>query len=165
MLTVQEMEDIAADACGKVGLDFCIPIKLNGRLRRTYGQLCYKKNCPTLVPDRLEMSKIFVENAADDDVRQVLLHEVAHFVATVETGKRHGHDSYFKDACHRIGCTNDTATANFDKGVPKEKLYKYTVTCEKCGASNYYYRAGNVVKHPYLYNCQCGGKLIVKKNY
>lgn len=48
---------------------------------------------------RIELSRHFVENNTDDEVRDTILHEIAHALA----GPDHGHDEVWRAKCREIG--------------------------------------------------------------
>lgn len=50
-------------------------------------------------PGRIELSAHFVERNGDDEVRDTILHEVAHALV----GPGHGHDAVWRAMCVRVG--------------------------------------------------------------
>ena len=104
--------------------------KFTGTLGRVTLEFNYDEN--RYYPTKVEFNKTFIENAPDNEIHDVILHEAAHFIVTARTGEDHKHDKLFKKVCLEIGGTNNTAstTAPIDSIV--SKVYKYTVVCPNC---------------------------------
>ena len=74
---------------------------------------------------RITLSKTLTELNEWDDVKDTLLHEIAHALA----GEGHGHDWLWKDKCELIGARPERCYPNYIKRPPK----KYKGICPKCG--------------------------------
>jgi predicted SprT family Zn-dependent metalloprotease len=164
---LQEIEQYLNELAANIGLTFNTPVKINGRLTKTLGRV---RSNPTpfgmYEPECVEFSKRFLETSTDESVRQVIMHEFAHWAVLIETGEVHGHDTVFKAMCRKIGCQADRPQAKIERIVSEDKVFKYIVKCEDCGSEMYYDRAGKVVKHPDWYECgKCGGSLKVIQNW
>ena len=122
------------EVCEKAGCPVTVPVKLNGRLTRTLGRVHQRRDNGKTEwhPYLVEFSKQMIETATDNTIRDVLLHEAAHYIAVVRTGEAHGHDAYFKAICAEIGTTNDTTHTKVESTVAQEELYKYTIYCPTC---------------------------------
>ena len=170
MMTKKEIEKKCEEFFNKAGIQFKgtgISVEINGRLRTTLGRCCYVKTMGVTNPVRLEFSKQLLETTVQRDIDGVIAHECAHAIAALETGVSQGHNNYFKTVCARIGYADyDTAKTKVERTVADTELFKYFVTCEKCGqVVGKYHRAGKVVQHPDWYGCRCGGKLVVTQNF
>lgn len=169
MHTVETLTKMCEDACAELGYTLDVPVKINGRLSTTLGMVRYQWDDyfeQTVKPSSIEFSKNFIETSTDKSIKDVVLHEVAHYLVAIQTGHRHGHDKVFKAMCARLGTKSDGATTKVERLVPERKLYKYTIICEGCGYHNFHSRRCNVVNHPDWYMCPvCGGSLVVTQNY
>lgn len=123
------------EVCKKANVEFNIPVRLNGRLTRTLGRVHQEYNNGVWEPVSVEFSKQLLETASDKSIRDVLLHETAHVIATIRTGESCGHNSYFKAVCAEIGTTNDTTTTKVERTVASKELYKYEIFCPTCNES------------------------------
>ncbi len=72
------------------------PLKVSGHMRRTLGSFY-----PTLSEIRLNARLLHL--GSDDEIRLVLLHEVAHAIAHHRSPKAPAHGLLFKDVCREIG--------------------------------------------------------------
>ena len=167
-MTTQEIYNECVKVFASVNLEFNnIEIKINGRLTKTLGRCNYKKQDTKLIPVCLEFSRLLVEKGDNKLIEDVIKHECAHAIATIETGASQKHNNYFKSVCARIGTTNDTPSTTAKYNAEDTEIYKYTVICEKCKkVVGRYHRAGNVIKMPSHYGCNyCGGSLKVIQNF
>jgi SprT-like protein len=82
-------------------LELNIPIYINGRLTRLLGRFVYNRYDRT--ETRIELSKDLVDNFKDEDVLDVLKHELTHW-ALYKLGKPHndGH-TVFENELVRVG--------------------------------------------------------------
>ena len=129
-MTLTEIKDMIANICDKQGVDLIVPVELNGRLTKTLGRVVflkdYKGKC---TPVKIEFSKRLVETGSEKDLKEVILHETAHYIVTMVTKEDHGHDKVFKAMCAEIGTSNDTPHTTLEKPMVK----KYEVKCQDCG--------------------------------
>ena len=160
--TIQEIENYMQELATSIDLIFNTPVKINGRLTRTLGRvIAVPAAFDSYEPEKIEFSRQFLETSTDESVRQVIMHEFAHWAVLVETGQPHGHDAVFKAMCRRIGCQADRPQTKVERTVSNDKLFKYIVKCKDCDNEMHYNRAGKVVKHPDLYECgKCGGSSL-----
>ena len=167
MMTEKDLTEMCKEICAKVNHEFTIPVKINKRLTRTLGRVTWIRTNGQVRSTLMEISYQLLATATDDSIQAVVAHECAHYLVTEETRESHGHDAVFKAMCARIGCTNDgTVCHELCRKAPETDVYKYFVTCKKCGKIvGKYHRAGNLVQHPDWYSCKCGGKLTVTQNW
>ena len=167
-MTTQEIYNECVKIFSSVDLEFNnIEIKINGRLTKTLGRCCYEVQGSKLTPIRLEFSRLVIEKGDSKLIEDVIKHECAHAIATIETGEKQSHNMYFKSVCARIGTTNDTPSTVAKYNAGDAEIYKYIINCEKCKkVVGKYHRAGNVVKMTPYYRCSnCGGSLKVTQNF
>ena len=164
--TETELKTMCETIAKDNGAELICPVKINGRLTRTLGRVVYEGSVDNVTPKVIEFSKRFVETATPESIQEVVKHEMCHYLVSLVTKKRHGHDVLFKMMCNRVGASlNESCAKEIKYMVPIAKTYKYTITCSSCGAENYYSKAGKVVKNADHYQCACGGKLIVTQNW
>ncbi len=64
-------------AAEEFGLFFDLPIKLNSRLKRTLGRIVYKKDKGKVVPLRMELSPVLLDDSKL--LKKTILHELSHW--------------------------------------------------------------------------------------
>lgn len=128
--TLEKIKEEFSAACESVGVKLQHPISLNGRLSNTLGRVKYRVGVydGEARPDCIEFSTKFVTNGADEDIHRVILHEAAHYIVTVQTKRKHGHDKVFKAMCARLGTDNDCAQTDLQLPIMK----KYMIMCPTC---------------------------------
>ena len=168
MWTVEKLTAECQKLSDKFNDKFDISVSINGRLTTTLGRCRSKRvNGEETLPFEIQFSKQFLESSPDTDIIAVIQHEWAHYYATKSTKEPHGHDSYFKDICARIGCQNDQRQF---KGIApsEEKKFKYEVYCGDCGKLvATYTRMCPTLRNIRSCHCGlCGGKaLYYKQNW
>ena len=103
-----------------------VPITLNSRLSTTLGRVIFKGG----VSIAIEFSSSFAEHQPEELIRQVILHELAHYVASIRKGVMVGHDAYFRQVCAELGCVEDRSRTKTAIIQPKAK---YEILCGGCG--------------------------------
>ena len=73
----------------------------------------------------ISMSRLFCLKAPTDEVRDTILHEIAHALV----GPNHNHDSIWKATARSIGCTGNRCH-DIDFAPPR-----YIISCPRCGWS------------------------------
>ena len=149
------------EVCRKAGTPCDVPIRLNGRLTRTLGRVFHKCDITSGVwySTHVEFSKQLLETASDKSIRDVILHECAHFIVTARTGESHGHDAAFKKVCAEIGTTNDGTVTRVERTVSEDSLYKYNVYCPTCNKTiGGYSRMCRTLKEIDMCRCKSCGK-------
>lgn len=143
--------------CAKAGVSAHTDcIKINNRFTSTHGRVTseWKADVMGYVPTKVEFSKQMLDHATDESIKQVILHEAAHYIVSMRTHADHGHDSYFKAVCKEIGCSlsKSTGELEYDKSVP-EPTYKYLVVCPNCGVIGRYQRKCRTIES--ISRCFC----------
>lgn len=177
--TLGDVKEMINEVEKNTGIELShLEVAYNGRLRTSYAR-CITRNTwlnNQLIkaePYKLEFGK-YILNATDkEELRQTVLHELAHAIADKRHNANCGHDARFKAVCREIGCTDDKATAKKDSVESAEKRYKYVVTCNICGEKSYYSRKNDFIKallnnEDYI-PCVCGkchlDKFTIKQNW
>lgn len=155
------------EICDKANVELIVPISANGRLTVSYGRVVIAVNSCSgkCYPEKVEFSKTFLENGDEDFIYEVILHEAAHYIATMRTKKDQNHNAYFKSVCAEIGA-NGASSATSEEAKRANMKYKYEIICPNCKTIYTYARAGSVVKYPESATCPCGHTgLEVKQNW
>ena len=150
--TIDRITNEFHKACASQKVLCDTPIKLNGRLSTTLGQVKWHNNGKGGgTPTAVEFSKKFVETSTDEDVRQVILHEASHYIVMKERPcEDHGHDEVFRATCARIGCRKDRSTSSV------EMTNKYNLYCACCGKKVFGSdRMCKRIREPWNYQSRC----------
>ena len=169
--TVEIITALCVEYCAKCGVEFNAPVSINPALTRALGRCFIRATARTgWRPYKMEFSQTMLKIGTDECIKNVIMHECAHYVATYITRENHGHDAIFKAYCAQIGTTNDgTQFFNFETkpNVKMDAIWRYTMYCEKCG-DFLGGRARNSKTlqniHQYHSNC-CHAPVILKKNW
>ena len=100
-------------------------------------------------PGRIELSVHFVERNSAEEIRETILHEIAHALA----GHGHHHDDFWKSICVRIGAKPercyDAAAVDMPKG-------RWRAACPGCKAEHHRHKRPRSLTG---YHCRsCGPK-------
>jgi predicted SprT family Zn-dependent metalloprotease len=91
---------------------------------------------------KISFSRNFVQNSSEQDIRDTILHEIAHALV----GPKHGHDKVWKEMATKLGCSaNRCHTLEFSdyKWIrfcanhcweQKTHRRKLNLICKKCGS-------------------------------
>lgn len=165
--TTDIIKELCVEYCGKCGVEFQSPVVINNCLTRTLGRCIYTKNGSVINPMTIEISRQLLETSADESIKDIIMHECAHYVVAALTHEIHGHDAVFKKYCAIIGTTNDTIYADPKRTTSYDNIYKYTIYCSKCGKFvGGRSRASKVIKMPenFYTNC-CNAELKISQNW
>lgn len=130
-------EDIRA-ILDRVGEEFglsCshVEIIISSRMEKTMGSFVFLEKGGKVLPREFRFStRLLCGEFPEEMVRNVLIHEYAHFYANVTTNVNNGHNAFFKSVCTRLEIPTDTLfKGNKSMVFPKKK--GYVLTCTKCG--------------------------------
>ncbi len=70
----------------------------------------------------ISLARLYCLVASDEEIRDTILHEIAHALA----GPEHNHDQHWKSVAHSIGCTGERCHSA-DFAPPR-----YIVSCRRC---------------------------------
>lgn len=96
-MTYTEIETYLRDLFILNGYD---PFKIEFYYTKEYAG-CFNPNTKTIT-----ISMFAVEKLTDDQLKDVLLHEFAHFFAYKEFGENN-HEYYWQECCKLLGCSTD----------------------------------------------------------
>lgn len=174
-----DVKDMINEVEKNTGIELShLEVAYNGRLTRSLAR-CLTRNTwknNQLVkaePFKLEFGKDILNASDKEELRQTVLHELAHAIANKRYNANCGHDSRFKEVCREIGCVDDKATVKKESLESVEKRYKYVVTCSTCGQQFYYSRKNNFIRallnNDSYIPCNCGkcqkDKFTIKQNW
>jgi len=109
------------------------------RRKRALGLCRYREK-------RIELSHHFVTHNDEPQIRETLLHEIAHALA----GQKAGHGPIWKATCRRIGCQPVAC----DKGEAIMPSGRWRAQCKTCGKE--YHRHKRPPKHAKYWCRKCG---------
>ena len=164
-MEITKVREICYVKAREHGFNLYCPVLENGRLTATLGRVCWDEEGKL---EKIEFSKKFLASATEENIMDVILHELAHAFVFLETGEIHGHDATFRAMCARLGTINNGMYAKgqvYEK--PREEFYKYTLKCSCCGkAIGHRSRACKITQHPeyYISGC-CGAAIKVIQNF
>lgn len=165
--TIEQVIELCETYCDKANVSLVVPVKANGRLKSTLGRVKYHTSFDRCIPDIIEFSKMLLEEGTDEEIVSVIAHECAHYIVTVKTGEKHGHDAVFKQMCSFLGTDNNKAHTEISYSTRRNP--KYTVYCEDCDFSDGYYRMCNTLKYLQMGLCRCpdckSNRLAMIQNY
>lgn len=137
-----------------------VDVKLNYRAKNRFGQ-CRRNN----VLNTYELNfnyLIFDDNANDDAIMNVLIHEILHTCKDCMTHKGEWKRlANIVNANTKYNITRTNSYENFGIEKPnKEKKHNYVFVCENCGQTFIRERASKFTKNYHAYRCgKCGGEL------
>ena len=108
----------------------------------------------------ISLSKPICENNLDKlntEIKNVILHEIAHAIDHIIFGKSDGHGKRWKSIAKHIGCTGERCYNVEDINHPKSK---YTLKCNKCGNELPMYKKPQVSK-----SCRCNPNKGYSEDY
>jgi len=161
-MTIQDCKNLIRNTANKHGFsEFAdIPVRVNNRLSRCLGRACFNDDGS---PEEIQLSGVLLKNATNEDVKQVCLHELCHFMTEKAYGPTvRDHGPEFKRMCRRLGCTHTGATNHVTWIEPQKETIDdrpYVLKCTCCGNTWRFKTECKRIKHPELYTCSCGGAL------
>ena len=114
----QAARKLALDLLALHGLQ--LPIRWT-KTKRQLGCILFKNRVAT----EMRLSKVFIEANEESEVKDLILHEIAHALV----GCQHGHDHVWKAKCVEIGARPEQY-AKLDK---VKMMHTHEVKCTACG--------------------------------
>ncbi len=152
------------------GLDTShIPVRISSKMTRAWGRCCYSCERKRYRITELVFAERLLAHGTREHILNVIRHEYAHAYVMLTHNKKHGHDAVWKRAALRFGC-NAKRCENFDE---VERIYRYKVICQNCGATACYQRKCAVVTELettpdttrfYCKKCRCRSFRLEKAN-
>lgn len=154
MVSTRQLNDFAEKFLNETyGMSLTIPIKLNGRLKTSYGRFVSYRD-PKL-PKVIELNKSFLECNDLDTVLNVLKHELVHYALFMK-GKPHSDGNpVFEKELKRLGIVSQSDIGKYNI-LQKMQIYQ----CKKCG--NEYKMIRRLKNNGKYHICKCSGRLIDK---
>ncbi|MNV04252.1 hypothetical protein D3C71_945430 [compost metagenome] len=122
--TERDLNIIASDfATRYFEMKFNISVKINGR-KNGSGLGAFRHKVKIKQSVRLEFSKRYVEQYCDENVIDVLLHELSHWYCYESDKPYKDGDSYFENQLRRVGATSTNVVLHAGD--------MYVLLCEKC---------------------------------
>jgi len=122
---LNEVERVLTETGERAGLSTKgIPVSISDRMEKTMGSFVFKEKDGKVKAHEFRFSARLLSGEFDEEVvRNVIIHEYAHFYANVTTGRNNGHNAVFKNVCRSLGIPDDTLfTAPGNKGYKEEGL-------------------------------------------
>lgn len=144
---LQEVKDICEPIIAEHMKDIPYRIEYVDRGVRYLGKCVFKRgrsNYYILKFSSIYFNQLY-KNGDIDQIKDTVLHEVAHALTREVHGRGHGHDSYWKFIAQRIGCCGERTAST---GI---KPYKYIYECPKC--HHKFYRLRKLNGNYYCMNC------------
>ena len=166
MLRVYEKSDLATEILNKLKVKFKGVLPYSDRIIPTVKLIndnkslgmCRKQTLGDYTLFNIYLNKKML-SATKQEIENTLLHELIH---TIEGCFEHGYKFHkvaqFVNTKYGYNIQVKTKCRAFAEQIN----YKYEVVCTKCGSKHKYTRKTNVIKHPNLYHCTCGGGLEVR---
>lgn len=108
-----------------------VPVEISTRMEKTMGSFLFREKEGKIIPHSFRFSEILLSGGYEENVvRNVIIHEYAHFYANMKTQENHMHDDFFKSICKRLGISSETY---FKQLLPEVKKKGYILVCSKCG--------------------------------
>lgn len=151
----KEMEKFAREFLKEeFGVDLTIPIKINNRLKRTFGMFRGRTSKVTgREPIVIEISKNMIEYQGFDFAYGTLKHELVHYALFIQNRPYNDGTYTFEQELKRVGAPSSGTR----KSVFKKEVYE----CKGC--SHKFLRSRKLNNHKTYkgsnYNCPCGGQL------
>lgn len=108
-----------------------IPIIISERMTKTMASFNFIENKKGIKAHSFKFSRnLLCGKYKESVVKNVILHEYAHFYVNVKTNKDQKHGKLFKEICRMIGISDETYFK--EKLILKPKK-GYIIYCKKCG--------------------------------
>ena len=107
-----------------------VPVTISTKMVKTMGTFYFKIKEGKLLPHEFRFAEVLLSGRYEEKVvREVILHEYAHFYANVKDQVNHHHDEVFKETCVKLGIGSHTY---FKELVPQVKKKGYLLYCSSC---------------------------------
>lgn len=116
---------LARELMKKWGCDD-VPLKLNYG-KNQLGAVIFYRN-PFRIKE-MQLSRYLIEGNNEDQVKDTILHEIAHILANREAGGNQGHNWRWRQWCIKVGAKPERCANPAKLNMPK---HNYLLHCEKC---------------------------------
>lgn len=133
------------------------PVHISNRMKRTLGQYAWKIDEETQRPELVKFqfaSKLFTDGYTEEDIDDIIKHELIHWYTDVNEGKPCHHNDIWKANCRKFGVSDKRLV---DLKVTGED-YRWKYQCSKASCGIVYKRYRRVPKGSICGKCR--SKLI-----
>ena len=116
---IDDAKKMARELLDQHGFDY-VQIEISNRMKRTLGLACFKRGKPEV----LKLQAHYICNNSTQDIKDTILHEIAHFIAGYEAG----HNYKWQMACVKIGAKPQRCADNTVDTAPA----KWKLVCGCC---------------------------------
>ena len=109
---------------------------------------------------KIEASHVLSRLRTDEQVRQTLLHEVAHALV----GPSHGHDNAWLAKARSLGYTGSRCTDEAETRANLAQVSRYVGLCSRCDLRWPRHKVTRGTLGVERYRCKCGGKIAIHVN-
>jgi predicted SprT family Zn-dependent metalloprotease len=132
--------------------------------KRALGRCFYKYDFAQRkhVANRIDLSRVWMTRIPEEQVKDTILHELAHAVA----GHEAGHGPTWKSAARRLGA-NPSRIADLPSEMVleiKQEVANYKAVCTKCDNTYFFHRYTKNWQHNRYKCAKCGGTFKVFHN-
>lgn len=161
-MNIKEVAQICHTIAKNNNFTLTCPITENKRFIRCLGRVTYSAEGEL---EKIEFSKMLLESGTSVQIMDTIKHEMAH----VLVGPKHGHDDVWRAMAIKLGASPSTCVEDAEQvyAVPDEKLFKYTIYCNKCGKLvDRKSRTCTTTRFPERYRTKCcNATLKVQQNW
>jgi SprT-like protein len=126
-ITVHQLTKIAEEFLKKeYDMELTVPIRFNGRLKTALGRAKFTRrgSFSDYKPERIELSKNLIANYTDEEIVDVLKHELVHYACFMLGKPYDDGEKYFENELKRLGVVGT--------GVLKYKGKMHVYACNQC---------------------------------
>lgn len=130
--TLEDVRKLLKDTGERAGFT-CdgVPVEISTRMEKTMGSFLFKEVNGRITPHAFRFASVLLSGFYPETVvRNVIIHEYAHYYANVRDNRNHMHDGYFKEVCESLGIPAHTY---FKELLPKVRKKGYVLVCSSCG--------------------------------
>ncbi len=129
-MKIEEVRKMCEDLGEAYAMPVYIPIDVNPRMKRAQAHVRYTRGLEgEILPLCMEFNKQVVENATEEEMLELVKHEMAHYFSMVEENDPH-HSANWRKWCRRLGCSTK---ARGEKDERQLITFKYMFYCSSCG--------------------------------
>lgn len=125
--TIRECEELTGIKC-------TVPIEINKRLSKALGRSCAMvkrnryENTEKVIPTKIELSVKFLQVCTEEELKDVIRHEYAHYCSYYSVGLHTHTTREFIKFCNMMETSHATS-----KSLTNKIQSKYTLFCSCCG--------------------------------
>jgi len=130
--TQEDVRQLLLETGKRAGLDCShVPVEISSKMEKTMGSFLFREKSGKITPHAFRFAEVLLSGIyAESVVRNVIIHEYAHFYANVRDQENHMHDEVFKSVCVMLGIPDHTY---FKELIPPVKKRGYILVCSQCG--------------------------------